>query len=61
MHLIPRRDEVAAMIHDLFEAVASGQLEVVVGDVYPLSDARRAHQELAGRNTQGKLLLDPTR
>jgi NADPH2:quinone reductase len=61
MHLIPRRDEVAAMVHDLFEAVASGQLEVVVGDVYPLSDARRAHQELAGRNTQGKLLLDPTR
>jgi len=59
MHLIPRRDEVAAMIADLLGAVASGELEVVVGDVYPLSDARRAHEELAGRRTSGKLLLDP--
>ncbi len=60
MHLIPRRDEVAAMIGDLVGAVASGELEVVVGDVYPLSEARRAHEELAGRRTSGKLLLDPT-
>ena len=59
MHLVPRRDEVAAMIADLLGAVASGELEVVVGDVYPLSDARRAHEELAGRRTSGKLLLDP--
>ena len=60
MQLIPRRDEIAAMIADLVGAVASGELEVVVGDVYPLSEARRAHEELAGRRTQGKLLLDPT-
>ncbi len=60
MHLIPRREEVAAMIGDLLGAVASGELEIVVGDVYPLSEARRAHEELAGRRTQGKLLLDPT-
>ncbi|MET0127230.1 MAG: zinc-binding dehydrogenase [Solirubrobacterales bacterium] len=59
MHLVPRRDEVAAMIADLLGAVASGELEVVVGDVYPLSDAGRAHEELAGRRTSGKLLLDP--
>ncbi|MET0751310.1 MAG: zinc-binding dehydrogenase [Solirubrobacterales bacterium] len=59
MHLVPRRDEVAVMIADLLGAVASGELEVVVGDVYPLSDARRAHEELAGRRTSGKLLLDP--
>ena len=59
MHLIPRREEVAAMIGDLLGAVASGELEVVVGDVYPLSEARRAHEELAGRRTSGKLLLDP--
>ena len=59
MHLVPRRDEVAAMIADLLGAVALGELEVVVGDVYPLSDAGRAHEELAGRRTSGKLLLDP--
>ena len=60
MHLIPRRDEVAAMIGDLFDAVAAGELEVVVGGVYPLSEARRAHEDLAARRTQGKLLLDPS-
>ena len=39
MHLIPRREEVAAMIADLLGAVAAGELEVVVGGVYPLSEA----------------------
>ncbi len=59
MHLIPRRDEVAAMIGDLLGAVASGELEVVVGGVYPLSEARRAHEDLVARRTTGKLLLNP--
>jgi NADPH:quinone reductase len=61
MHLIPHREEVAAMIGDLLGAVASGELEIVVGNVYPLSEARRAHEDLAGRRTRGKSLLDPTR
>jgi NADPH2:quinone reductase len=61
MHLIPRRDEVAAMIGDLHDAIAAGELEVIVGEVYPLSEARRAHEDLAGRRTSGKLLLDPSR
>lgn len=59
MHLIPHREEVAAMIGDLLGAVAAGELEVTIGGVYPLSEARRAHEELAGRKTAGKLLLDP--
>jgi len=60
MHLVPHREVVAEMIGDLLAAVASGELEVVVSDVYPLSEARRAHEELAGRRTLGKLLLDPS-
>lgn len=59
MHLVPRRDEVAAMINDLFAAVAAGELEVTIGGVYPLSGVRRAHDDLASRRTSGKLLLDP--
>ena len=35
------------------------QLEVVIGGLYPLSEARRAHDDIAARRTQGKLLLDP--
>ena len=48
------------MIADLFAAVSSGELEVVIGEVYPLSDVRRAHEDIIARGTQGKLLLDPT-
>jgi NADPH2:quinone reductase len=48
------------MLGDLFDAVSAGELEVVVGGVYPLSEARRAHEDLAGRLTAGKLLLDPS-
>lgn len=61
MHLIPHREEVATMIGELLGAVASGELEVVIGNVYPLSEARRAHEDLAGRRTSGKSLLDPGR
>ena len=60
MHLVPHRDVVASMIGDLLGAVATGELEVVIGDVYPLSEAQRAHEDLAGRRTSGKLLLDPS-
>ncbi|MDX6582914.1 MAG: NADPH:quinone reductase [Solirubrobacterales bacterium] len=60
-HLLPHREEVAAIVTDLFDAVAAGELEAVVGEVYPLSEARRAHEDLAGRRTTGKLLLDPAR
>jgi NADPH2:quinone reductase len=61
MHLVPRREEMRTMIEDLLSAVVSGELEVTVGAVYPLSEARRAHEDIAARKTQGKLLLDPSR
>jgi NADPH:quinone reductase len=61
MHLFTRPDELRAGIAELFEAIADGDLEVVIGDVYPLSDVARAHEDIASRRTQGKLLLDPTR
>ena len=56
-----RQDLVASMIGDLLGAVASGDLEVQVGDVYPLSEAARAHQAIQDRGTTGKLLLDPSK
>jgi NADPH:quinone reductase len=61
MHLVPHREEMRTMIEDLLSAVVSGELEVTVGGVYPLSEARRAHEDIAARKTQGKLLLDPSR
>jgi NADPH2:quinone reductase len=49
----------AAPLRDLFARVVSGELRVVEGEVYPLSQARRAHEDLRARRTMGKLLLDP--
>src|SRR4051794_11301910 len=45
---------------DLFARAARGELRVVVGGTYPLSEAARAQEDLAGRRTRGKLLLDPS-
>jgi NADPH2:quinone reductase len=61
VHLLARRELVAPMIGELLGAVAAGELEVTVGDVYPLTEAARAHEDLIARRTSGKLLLDPSR
>ena len=44
---------------DLLARVERGDLRVVEGETYPLSDVRRAHEDLQARRTSGKLLLDP--
>jgi NADPH2:quinone reductase len=41
----------------LFELIAAGKLDVRIGARYPLSEARRAHEDLEARRTTGKLLL----
>jgi NADPH:quinone reductase len=53
------REMLAEPLSDLFERVAGGSLQVVEGTTYPLSEARRAHEDLQARRTTGKLLLDP--
>jgi NADPH:quinone reductase len=55
-----RRDLIRSMTADLLGAVASGELEVVIGNTYPLSEVGRAHTEIQERGTTGKLLLDPS-
>ncbi|HEU4906533.1 MAG TPA: zinc-binding dehydrogenase [Solirubrobacterales bacterium] len=61
VHLLMRPAEAGPMIAELLETVAAGDLEVSVGEVYPLSEAARAHEDLIARRTSGKLLLDPSR
>jgi NADPH:quinone reductase len=55
-----QRDLLRAAITELLGAVAAGEIEVVIGGVYPLSEAARAHHDIAERKTTGKLLLDPS-
>ena len=52
---------VEAPLTELFAHLAAGTLRVVEGETYPLSEARRAHEDMQARRTSGKLLLDPAR
>jgi NADPH2:quinone reductase len=62
MHCLRRPAElVDAPLRELFERALAGELHVVEGETYPLSDVRRAHEDLQARRTSGKLLLDPGR
>ena len=61
VHLLMRPAEAGPMIAELLSAVAGSELAVNVGDVYPLSEAARAHEDLIARRTTGKLLLDPSK
>jgi NADPH2:quinone reductase len=58
-HTLQRPAMFAEALGDVFGRAARGELRVVVGETYPLSEVRRAHTELQGRTTRGKLLLDP--
>jgi NADPH:quinone reductase len=61
MHCLGRRDMMEEPLADLFDRTARGELKPQIGETYPLSDVRRAHEDLQGRRTTGKLLLDPSR
>jgi NADPH2:quinone reductase len=58
-HYTARREELLARAGEVFGWVADGKLHVRIGGRYPLEDARRAHEDLEGRRTTGKLLLLP--
>jgi NADPH2:quinone reductase len=57
VHYLVTREEFLWRTGELLEWVASGELEVRIGGRYPLDEVRRAHEDLAGRRTTGKLLL----
>lgn len=58
-HYLRTREELDWRAGELFSAVREGTLDVRIGGTYPLADARRAHEDLQGRRTMGKLLLIP--
>jgi NADPH2:quinone reductase len=61
VHALGHPDMIGPPLQDLFTRVAAGTLKVVEGEVYPLAEARRAHEDLEARRTMGKLTLDPHR
>jgi NADPH2:quinone reductase len=59
-HCLDRpREMVDGPLAKLFGLAANGELCPLVGETYPLAEVARAHENLAGRRTTGKLLLDP--
>jgi len=56
---IADRTELLWRAGDIFERIAKAGLHVRVGAEYALADASRAHEDLVGRRTTGKLVLIP--
>src|SRR5215213_9282880 len=61
MHCLGRREMMEEPLADLFERAARGDLVPQVGTIYPMSEVRQAHEDMQGRRTSGKVLLDPSR
>ncbi|KAG5943840.1 hypothetical protein E4U53_007006 [Claviceps sorghi] len=51
------RKDLEVYSNELFKLVASSKLNVVIHDVYPLSEVARAHVDIESRKTTGKLLI----
>jgi NADPH2:quinone reductase len=58
-HYTSDREELLARAREVLGWVLDGRVTVHVGGRYALEDARRAHEDLEGRRTTGKLLLLP--
>ncbi|KAI1733614.1 hypothetical protein F4680DRAFT_463007 [Xylaria scruposa] len=58
---ISTRDEFAGYTDNLFEFIKKKDFNVRVHEIYPLTEVKRAHEDLEGRKTTGKLLLDPSK
>ncbi len=58
-HYVTDRTELLWRAGDIFEGIVKASLHVRVGAEYPLAAAPRAHEDLAGRRTTGKLILVP--
>jgi len=58
-HYCATREELLWRAQDVLGWVLEGKLKVRIHKVYPLAEARQAHQDLEGRRTSGKLLLQP--
>jgi NADPH2:quinone reductase len=58
-HYVADRTELLWRAGDIFEGIVKAGLHVRVGAEYPLAAAPRAHEDLSGRGTTGKLILVP--
>jgi NADPH:quinone reductase len=53
------REEFEKYTAELFDLIVKDKLNVRIHNTYPLKDIAKAHTDLEGRATTGKLLLKP--
>jgi NADPH2:quinone reductase len=53
------REEFEHWTAELFDFIEKENMNVRIHQIYPLSEVARAHTDLEGRKTTGKLLLKP--
>jgi NADPH2:quinone reductase len=58
-HYAMTREEILSRTADLFQWIADGELKFRVDHVFPLAEAAKAHEAMAGRRTTGKVVLIP--
>ncbi|ELZ84324.1 NADPH:quinone reductase [Haloferax larsenii JCM 13917] len=54
-----RPQSVLGAVPELSELLASGELDVIVGETFALEDAAEAHQYIEDRKSSGKVVLEP--
>jgi NADPH2:quinone reductase len=58
-HYIATTQELRQRAGAVFGMIREGKLKLRIEHVYPLAEVQKAHRELEGRRTTGKLLLLP--
>lgn len=60
-NFITEREEFEHYTQELFDFIIKDKMDVRIHETYALSDVASAHNDLEGRKTTGKLLLDPSK
>ncbi|MDB5509529.1 MAG: qor [Hyphomicrobiales bacterium] len=58
-HYIAKREDYEASARDLMKAISRGDVKIPIHARFPLADAAKAHEALAGRSTTGAAVLLP--
>ena len=58
-HYVSERAELLQRAGDVFDWIGSGELDLRIGDRFPLAEAAEAHRALQGRRTTGKVVIQP--
>jgi NADPH2:quinone reductase len=56
-HYIRTREDLVTITSTLFNLIADGKLNILIGQVYSLADVQQAHADLESRKSVGKLVL----